>query len=87
MGRKVKPEQASRPPGHLGKAARVGKQSTCAPTRSAGVVDTARRKGGSQLQVETRRGRESDGAIGALMLGNAGGAKGPTSGALLKMVR
>lgn len=54
MGRnKVKPEQASKvlvrmlPSGHLGKAARVGKQSTRAPTRSAGVVGTARRKGGS----------------------------------------
>ena len=30
-----------------GKAARVGKQSTRAPTRSAGVVGTARRNGGS----------------------------------------
>ena len=30
-----------------GKAARAGKQSTCAPTRSAGVVGTARWKGGS----------------------------------------
>src|SRR5215475_12010988 len=66
-------------------------ESTRAPTRSAGVVGTARRKGGSQLQGETRRGRgwrpqhrnrrwsrrESDGAIGALMPSNAGGAKGP----------
>ena len=35
----------------------MGKQSTRAPTRSAGVVGTARRKGGSWLEGETRRGR------------------------------
>src|SRR5712672_611595 len=68
-----------------------GKQSTRAPARSAGVVGTARRKGGSGnwgrpvtgegsgLNVAFRRRpwRESDRVVGALRLGNARGAKGP----------
>ena len=69
----------------------MGKISIRAPSRSAGVVGTARRKGvsgnrgrpvwdeGSGLNVVFRRRswRESDRVIRALRPGNAGGAKDP----------
>src|ERR1700738_4134952 len=68
-----------------------GKQSTCAPARSAGVVGTARWKGGSGnrgrpvtgegsgLNVATGDGHGGGraGGAGGLRPGNAGGAKGP----------
>ena len=66
-------------------------KSTCAPVRSAGVVGTARRKGGSgnrgrsvwdedsgfNIDFGRRSQRKSDRVVQALMPGNAGGAKGP----------
>jgi hypothetical protein len=69
----------------------MGKQSTRAPVRSAGVVGTARREGdagngGDPFRTraatstppgERRSGRESDGAIVPRKPGNAGGGKGP----------
>jgi hypothetical protein len=69
----------------------MGKQSTRAPVRSAGVVGTARWKGGSGnrgrpvwhegsgLNVADRRRcrRVSDRVILLLRPGNAGGGKGP----------
>lgn len=69
----------------------MGKQSTGAPIRFAGVVGTARRNGdagnrgrpdvgeGSGLNVAIRRRlrRESDRVIRPLMPGNAGGGKDP----------
>ena len=68
-----------------------GKQSTRAPARSAGVVGTARRKGGSGNRGRPVSGEGSvlnvakgnghggslDRVVRASRLGNAGGAKGP----------
>jgi hypothetical protein len=95
---RVKPEQASKvtmrmptllPFGEGRVSGRSNRHEH--PARSAGVVGTARRKGGSGnwgrpvmgegsgLNVASRRRswRESDRVVGALRLGNASGAKGP----------
>jgi hypothetical protein len=69
----------------------MGKQSTHAAIRSAGVMGAARRKGeagnrgrpvlvgGRGFDIAARRwtGRESDRAVLPLNPGNAGGGKGP----------
>jgi hypothetical protein len=75
-----------------GKASvRWGRNRHIHPSRSAGVLGTARWKGdagywgrpvadegsGLDVAVERRLGRGSDRAVGALMPGNSGGAKGP----------
>src|ERR1700692_2805599 len=89
MGRnKVKPEQASKVLMRMPTLRSFGEGRTCGEaidTRTHAIVGTARRKGGSQVQGETRR-RRGDGPqhrLGrwsgreSLMPRNAGGAKGP----------
>jgi len=68
----------------------MGKQSTRAPVWSAGVLDTARRKGDASNEGDPygrrsrlrrrfwrRTGRESDRVIVLLKPGNSGGGKDP----------
>jgi hypothetical protein len=58
-----------------GKAARMGKQSTSAPVRSAGVVGTARRKSGSG-----NRGRPVWCEGSGLNVAEGGGSDGSRTG-------